>query len=143
MWVDYECHIRIHIAIIWNFVSTDIWIHSYIWIHMMAVRTTFQWTFEFILTYELILGTIGHIPHARGGCLFLCHHHFFYLPMPARKFLISWHITIFAVHGFCGDLVFLCSYPTVGCANFLFFTFTQKVFVHVTNFYFILKHVTC
>ncbi len=51
--------------------------------------------------------------------------------------------TIFAVHGFCGDIVFLCSYPTVGRANFLFFTFTQKVFVHVTNFILILKHVTC
>jgi hypothetical protein len=79
----------------------------------------------------------------QGGCLFLCRHHFFYLPMPARKFLISWHITIFAVHGFCGDLVFLCSYPTMCRANFLFFTFTQKVFKYVTKFSFFLEHVTC
>jgi hypothetical protein len=62
---------------------------------------------------------------------------------PRQKFLISWHITIFAVHGFYGDIVFLCSYPMVGRANFLFFTFTRKVFVHVTKFFFILKHVTC
>ncbi len=78
----------------------------------------------------------------QGGCLFLCRHHFFYLPMLAQNFLISWHITIFAVHGFCGDLVFLCSYPTVGRANFLFFTFTQKGFVHVTIlFYFKARHL--
>ncbi len=44
---------------------------------------------------------------------------FFYLPMPARKILISWHITIFAVHAFCGDIVFLCSYHTVGRAHLL------------------------
>ena len=73
----------------------------------------------------------------QGGCLFLCRHHFFYLPMPAQKILISWHITVFAVHGFCGDLVFLCSYPTMGHVNFLFFTFTQKVIVHVTKYLFI------
>jgi hypothetical protein len=36
-----------------------------------------------------------------------------------------WHITIFAVHAFCGDIVFLCSYHMVGRANFVFFTFTQ------------------
>ncbi len=72
-----------------------------------------------------------------GGVSFPMSSPFFYLPMPARKFLISWHITIFAVHGFGGDLVFLCSYPTVGRVNFLFFTFTQKVFVHVTKYIFI------
>ncbi len=86
------------------------------------------------------LETIGHIPHARGGVFSYVVTIFFYLPMPARKFLIfliSWHITIFAVHGFCGDLVFLCSYPTMGRVNFLFFTFTQKVFVHVTKYFFI------
>jgi hypothetical protein len=69
-----------------------------------------------------------------GGVSFPMSSPFFYLSMPARKFLISWHITIFAVNGFCGDIVILCSYPTVGRANFLFFTFTQKVFVHVANF---------
>ncbi len=61
---------------------------------------------------------------------------FFYLPMPARKFLILWHITIFAVHALCGDIVFLCSYHTVGCANFLFFTFTQYFFVHFTKLFY-------
>ena len=61
---------------------------------------------------------------------------FFLFTYACTKFLISWHITIFAVHGFCGDLVVLCSYPTVGRANFLFFTFTQKVFVHVRIFFF-------
>ncbi len=57
--------------------------------------------------------------------------------MPARKILILWHITIFAVHGFCSDIVFLYSYPTVGRANFLFFTFTQKVFVRTRHEIFI------
>ena len=32
-----------------------IWILICIWIHMMAVRTTYQRTFEFIIMYELIL----------------------------------------------------------------------------------------
>ncbi len=80
---------------------------------------------------------IGHIPHARGDVFSYVVTIFFYLPMPARKFLISWHITIFAVHVFCGDLVFLCSYPTMGRVNFLIFTFTQKVCVHVTKYFFI------
>jgi hypothetical protein len=46
------------------------------------------------------VGTIGHTPHARGGVFSYVVTIFFYLPMPARKFSISWHITIFAVHGF-------------------------------------------
>jgi hypothetical protein len=49
----------------------------------------------------------------------------FYFPIPAQKKLILWHITIFAVHAFCSDIIFLCSYHMVGCANFVFFTFTQ------------------
>ncbi len=83
------------------------------------------------------------ISHARGGVFSYVVTIFFYLPMPARNFLISWHITIFAVHGFCGDLVFLCSYPTMCRANLLFFTFTQKVFKYVTKFSFFLEHITC
>jgi hypothetical protein len=52
----------------------------------------------------------------RGGGVYFPMLSLFFFPMPARKFLISWHITIFAVHAFCG---------TVGRANFVFFTFTQ------------------
>jgi hypothetical protein len=62
--------------------------------------------------------------------------------MPARKILISWHITIFAVHAFYGDIVFLFSYHMVGRANFVFFTFTQEFFVHFTIFiYFNARHL--
>ena len=49
------------------FVSTDIWITICVWIHMIAVRTTLQRTFEFLLMYELILWTLiqptnnGHV----------------------------------------------------------------------------------
>ncbi len=40
-----------------------------------------------------------------GGCIFLCRHHIFLFPMPAQK-LISWHITIFAVHAFSAVTLF-------------------------------------
>ncbi len=39
----------------YNLLTTDIWIQIFIWIHMIAIHPTYQWTFEFILKYELIL----------------------------------------------------------------------------------------
>ncbi len=77
-------------------------------------------------TVSFYLETIGHIPYARGGVFSYVVTIFFYLPMPARNFLISWHITNFAVHGFCGDLVFLCSYPTMCRANFFFHLYAKS-----------------
>jgi hypothetical protein len=68
---------------------------------------------------------------------------FFYLPMPAQNFLILWHITIFAVHGFCGDIVFLCSYPTVGRGNFYFSPLRQKLLYTSRYFYLFMKRLNC
>ncbi len=39
----------------YNLQTTDIRIDICIWIHMIAIRPTYQRTFEFILKYELIL----------------------------------------------------------------------------------------
>jgi hypothetical protein len=39
----------------YNLQTTDIRINICLWIHMIAVRPTYQRTFEFILKYELIL----------------------------------------------------------------------------------------
>ncbi len=82
------------------------------------------WLTKFNSRVKINNKSIIHL--TRGGGVFsYVVTNFFYLPMRARKILILWHITIFAVHAFCGDIIFLCSYHTVGHANFVFFTFMQ------------------
>ncbi len=61
---------------------------------------------------------------------------------PQNLRYLCFRCSLFAVHAFCGDIIFLCSYHTVGCANFVFFTFLQYFFVHFAIFfYFNARHL--
>ncbi len=112
--------------------------HGRGWLNALRMNS-YNLSFQTVSLWGLlwfILGRIGHIPHARGGVFSYVVTIFFNLPMPARKCLISWHITIFAVHGFCGDLVFFVRIPWCVVLIFYFSPLRKKFFNTSRNFLF-------